>query len=72
MTADVGEIRMRKRYRSYLKKHGRCAVCSFRTQGEAGFHCKGWPDRVATCDTDGKLPAFRFDDQVLEGMRDAQ
>lgn len=72
MTADVAEIRMKKRYRAYLKKHGRCAVCQFRDWGEDGFHCKGWPGRQGTCDTDGKLPAFRFDADVLEGMRDAQ
>lgn len=71
MTADVAEVRLRKRYRAYLKKHGRCAVCSFGADGDDGFHCKGWPTRAATCDTDGKLPAFRFDDQVLEQLRDA-
>ncbi|WP_367346469.1 hypothetical protein [Stenotrophomonas bentonitica] len=70
MTVD--ELRLRKRYALYLKKNGRCSVCQFRAQGGDGFHCRGWPDRVATCDTDGKLPAFRFDDQVLKGMRDAQ
>jgi len=67
----VAELRLRKRYALYLRKNGRCAVCLFRAQGEAGFHCKGWPDRMATCDTDGKLPAFRFDDHVLEQLRDA-
>ena len=59
-------------YISYVQKHGRCSVCQFRTLGPAGFHCKGWPDRTGTCDTDRKLPVFRFDDAVLEGMRDAQ
>ena len=66
------ELRMQKRYRSYVQRHGRCSVCQFRTIGAAGFHCKGRPDRAGTCDTDGKLPVFRFDDAVLEGMRDAQ
>ena len=66
------ELRMQKRYRAYVRKHGRCSVCQFRTAGEAGFHCRGWPDRAGTCDTDGQLPVFRFDDAVLEGMRDAQ
>ncbi len=68
----VAELRMRKRYRSYLQKHGRCSVCLFRAAGAAGFHCKGWPERAGTCDTDSKLPVFRFDDAVLEGMRDAR
>lgn len=66
------ELRMLKRYRSYLQKHGRCSVCLFRATGAAGFYCKGWPDRAGTCDTDSKLPVFRFDDAVLEDMRDAQ
>lgn len=66
------ELRMLKRYRSYVRKHGRCSVCQFRAAGAAGFRCKGWPDRAGTCDADGKLPTFRFDDAVLEGMRDAQ
>jgi hypothetical protein len=66
------ELRMQKRYRSYVQKHGRCSVCLFRATGAARFHCKGWPDRAGTCDTDSMLPVFRFDDAVLEGMRDAQ
>ncbi len=66
------EIRMQKRYRSYLQKHGLCSVCQFRATGATGFHCKGWPGRAGTCDADGNLPTFRFDDAVLEGMRDAQ
>lgn len=44
----------------------------FCAASSAGFHCKGWPDRAGTCDTDRQLPVFRFDDAVLEGMRDAQ
>lgn len=70
MTA--AEIRLQKRYRWHLKRYGRCSVCQFREKTDSAFHCKGWLDRAGTCDTDGKLPAFRFDDQVLEGMRDAQ
>jgi hypothetical protein len=65
------ELRIQKRYRSYVQKNGRCSVCQFRAAGHAGFHCKGWPERAGTCDTDSKLPVFRFDDAVLEGMRDA-
>lgn len=69
MTAP--EVRMRKRYRVYLRKHGRCAVCTMRDRGSSPAHCKGRPDRQGSCDTDGVLPVFRFDEQVLEGMRDA-
>lgn len=28
-------------------------------------------DRQGSCDTDGLLPVFRFDESVLKGMRDA-
>lgn len=66
------ELRMQKRYRSYVQKNGRCSVCKFRASDAAGFHCKGWPERAGTCDTDRQLPIFRFDDAVLEGMRDAR
>lgn len=59
------ELRMQKRYRSYVQKHGRCSVCLFRATGAGGFHCKGRPDRASTCDTDRKLPVFRFDGAVL-------
>lgn len=70
MTA--AELRMKKRYRVHFNKHGRCGVCQFRAMTAGGYHCKGWPGRVGTCDTDGKLPAFRFDVHVLGGLRDAQ
>lgn len=66
------ELRMQKRYRSYMQKHSRCSVWQFHAASAEGFHCKGWPNRAGACDTDAKLPAFRFDDTVREGMRDAQ
>jgi hypothetical protein len=34
-------------------------------------HCQRRPDRQGGCDTDGPLPVFRFDENVLKGMRDA-
>ncbi len=62
---------MRKRYSAYLRRHGRCAVCSMRDRNGSPAHCLGRPDRQGSCDADGKLPVFRFDEKVLEGMRDA-
>jgi len=62
---------MRKRYRAFLRSNGRCAVCTMREAGSRPAHCRGRPDRQGSCETDGVLPAFRFDENVLEGMCDA-
>ncbi|HGM5895209.1 hypothetical protein [Stenotrophomonas maltophilia] len=64
------EAMVRKRHNAYVKRHGRCSVCTMRERGSNPAHCKGWPNRQGSCDTDGKLPMFRFDEKVLEGMRD--
>lgn len=69
MTAS--EARMRKRYSAHLRRHGRCSVCTMRDPDSRPAHCKGRPERQGLCDTDGLLPQFRFDETVLEGMRDA-
>ncbi len=66
------EARTRKRYNAYLRRHGVCAVCTMRERGSSPAHCKGWPERQGSCDTDGLLPVFRFDENVLKGMRDAK
>lgn len=63
---------MQKPYRSYVQRRGRCSGCQFRAAAVAGFDRKRWPDRAGSCDTDNKLPVFRFDVAVLEGMGDAQ
>ncbi len=68
MTSPEG--RMRKRYTAYLRRNGRCAVCTMRDRGSNPAHCLSRPDRQGSCDTDGLLPVFRFDDEVLKGMRD--
>lgn len=70
MTTPEG--RMRKRYNAHLRRHGVCSVCTMRERGSNPAHCKGSPDRQGSCDTDRKLPVFRFDDTALKGMRDAK
>lgn len=62
----TAEARTRKRYNAYLRRHGRCAVCTMRAAGSSPAHCKGWSERQGGCDTDGKLPVFRFDENVLK------
>ncbi|MCI1053755.1 hypothetical protein MOQ19_09555 [Stenotrophomonas maltophilia] len=64
------EARTRKRYNAYLRRHGVCAVCTMRERGSRPAHCQRRPDRQGGCDTDGLLPVFRFDEDVLKGMRD--
>lgn len=66
------EAMVRKRHNAYVKRHGRCSVCTMRERGSNPAHCKGWPNRQGSCDTDRKLPVFRFDETVLKGMRDAK
>lgn len=68
----ISSLRLRKRYRLQLRRHGRCWACQFRQQGADGCHCKGFTARQGSFDTDGRLPVFRFDAAVLEGLRDAQ
>ena len=41
-----------------------------RERGSSPAHCQRRPDRQGSCDTDGLLPVFRFDEKVLKGMRD--
>lgn len=65
------EAKLRKRHNAYVRRHGRCAVCAMRERGSSPAHCQRRPDRQGTCDTDGLLPVFRFDENVLKGMRDA-
>lgn len=72
MTADLDDLRLQKRYRAKLRRHGRCWACQFRQQSEGAFHCTRLPARQGDCDTDGRLPVFRFDPEVLEALRDAQ
>lgn len=64
------EAKVRKRHNAYVRRHGRCAVCTMRERGSSLAHCQRRPDRQASCDTDGLLPVFRFDENVLKGMRD--
>lgn len=68
---STSEVRLAKRYRAHLRRYGRCAACRFREQTDGTYHCQRRPERQGTCDTDGILPAFRFEEEVLEGMRDA-
>ncbi|WP_447896776.1 hypothetical protein [Stenotrophomonas acidaminiphila] len=63
--------RMWKRYRARVRRHGRCSVCQFRELSDGVFHCRRQPDRQGACDIDGRLPAFRLDDEVLDELRDA-
>ncbi len=72
MTAVIGDLRLQKRYRAQLRRHGRCWACQFRQQVVDAYHCKGYTERQGSCDTDGRLPVFRFDPEVLEALRDAQ
>lgn len=46
------------------------ALCTMRERGSSPAHCQCRPDRQRSCDTDGVLPVFRFDENVLKGMRD--
>ncbi|WP_313250131.1 hypothetical protein [Stenotrophomonas acidaminiphila] len=46
-------------------------MCQFRELSDGVFHCRRQPDRQGACDTDGRLPAFRLDDEVLDELRDA-
>lgn len=62
---------MWKRYKARVRHLGRCSVCQFRELTDETFHCKKQPDRQGACAIDNKLPAFRLDDEVLEGLRDA-
>jgi hypothetical protein len=62
---------MWKRYRARVRRHGRCSVCQFRELSDGVFHCRRQPDRQGACDIDGRLPAFRLDDEVLDELRDA-
>ncbi|WP_414491062.1 hypothetical protein [Stenotrophomonas maltophilia] len=64
------EAMVRKRHNAYVKRHGRCSVCTMRERGSSPAHCQRRPDRRGNCDTDGLLPVFRFDENVLKGMRD--
>lgn len=63
--------RMWKRYRARVRRMGRCSVCQFRELTDGTFHCRRQPDRQGACAIDGKLPAFRLDDEVLDELRDA-
>ncbi len=63
--------RMWKRYRARVRRQGRCSVCQFRELTDGTFHCRRQLDRQGACDTDGRLPAFRLDDEVLDELRDA-
>lgn len=60
-----------KRYNLRLRRYGPCSVCQFREKAEAGFyHCRKWPDRQGgMCETDGKLPVFRLDDEVMQDLQ---
>ncbi|MGQ4661324.1 hypothetical protein [Lysobacter sp. F6437] len=58
-----------KRYRVRRRKHGTCSVCTFRELTDGRFHCRKWPDRQGSCDTDGKLPKFQFDETVMTDLR---
>lgn len=66
----MSDVRMRKRYRARVHRFGRCSVCQFREQGDAGYHCKKLPDRQGSCDTDKRLPVFRVDTDLLDELRD--
>lgn len=61
-----------KRYAARLRRYGRCSVCQFREVTDGTYHCRRNPDRQGACAVDGKLPAFRLDADVLEGLRDAK
>ena len=63
--------RMWKRYRARVRRQGLCSVCQFRELSDGTFHCRRQPDRQGACDTDGRLSAFRLDDEVLDELRDA-
>lgn len=63
--------RMWKRYRARVRRQGLCSVCQFRELTDGAFHCRRQPDRQGACDIDGRLPAFRLDDEVLDELRDA-
>ncbi len=63
---------MWKRYRARLFRHGLCSACQLREVTAGIYHCQRQPERRGDCKIDGKLPAFRLDDSVLEELRDAQ
>jgi hypothetical protein len=52
------------------RKHGACAICTFRDTTFGIVHCKGWPDRQrGMCQQDDKLPKFAFDDTTMGKYR---
>lgn len=69
---DLEQLRQVKRYRSRRRKHGVCSACVWREQSGGVYHCRKWPERQGSCDTDGKLPVFQFDDQVMDELRGSQ
>lgn len=64
------EARTWKRYNAYLRRHGVCSVCTMRERDSSPAHYQRRSDRQGGGDTDGLLPVFRFDENVLKVMRD--
>lgn len=58
-----------KYFRARRRKHGKCSVCVYREHSGGVYHCRKWPDRQGSCDTDGKMPRFEFDPEVMTGLR---
>ena len=70
MALSLANRMMWARYRALVFREGICAVCTFREVTEGVSHCKKQPERRGNCKIDATLPAFRFDEKVLEDLRD--
>lgn len=59
-----------KRFRARRRKFGPCSVCTFREAAANHYHCRKWPERQGgQCESDGKLPVFQFDADVMLELR---
>jgi len=69
---SAAEQRLRKRYRSAIRKRGLCAFCTCRQTTFGVAHCRDQPGRqMGMCQDDGRLPAFRLDDTTIEEFCEA-
>lgn len=60
-------------YKARQRKHGACSVCQYREAGEGFWHCRKWPERQGgQCETDGRVPVFRLDEDVWSDPKGAR